>query len=114
MFAQLHSIGKRANKDLDSRIKHCPDIYEPATVVIEAVPNFGNQTTMFLIHKDRFGFAGQKVICGFDRGRYVKLTDEFKRNITEKNLDKLQGQIEEGKDEGNEDLQSVQNSEEPK
>ena len=25
IFAQLHSLGKRNNKDLDSRIKHCPD-----------------------------------------------------------------------------------------
>ena len=95
VFAQLHSIGKRANKDLDSRIKHCPDIYEPSTVVIEVVPNFQNRTSDFMIHKDRFGFAGQKVTCGFDRGRYVKLTEEFKREIAEKNLDKLEGQIKE-------------------
>ena len=107
IFAQLHSIGKRANKDLDSRIKHCPDIYQPATVVIEVVPNFSNQTSDFMIHKDRFGFAGQKVTCGFSRGRYVKLTDEFKRDIAEKNLNALEGQVEEDNGGDNEDMSNV-------
>lgn len=98
VFAQLHSLGKRANKDLDSRIKHCPDIYEPSTVVIEVVPNFNDQTSDFMIHKDRFGYAGQKVTCGFDHGRYVKLSDDFrdkiaekKRVAAEKRLDELEG-----------------------
>jgi hypothetical protein len=98
VFAQLHSIGKRANKDLDSRIKHCADIYEPSTVVIEVVPNFEERTSAWLIHKDRFGFAGQKIVCGFENGRYVKLTEEFKRDIAEKKLDRLQGKIAEEKE----------------
>ena len=105
VFAQLHSLGKRANKDLDSRIKDGPTIYETATVVMEVVPNFDDQTSDFLIHKDRFGFAGKRVICGFDKGRYVKLTDEFKKSIAErkrsaqeKELNELEGQIAEEKD----------------
>lgn len=97
VFAQLHSLSKR-DKDIDSRVKHCADIIEPSTVVIEVIPNFDYHTSDFIIHKDRFGFAGRKVSCGFDRGRYVKLTDEFKRRIAEKNLDKLQGDIAEEKD----------------
>src|SRR5581483_2234154 len=40
VFAQLHSIGKRNNKDLDSRVKECPAILEPSTVVLEVIPNF--------------------------------------------------------------------------
>lgn len=102
VFAQLHSIGKRANKDLDSRIKHCPDIYEPSTVVIEVVPNFQTQTSDFMIHKDRFGFAGQRVSCGFERGRYVKLTEDFKRRIAEKRLNDLEGKMEEDQGESDE------------
>ena len=89
VFAQLHSIGKRQNKDLDSRIKECPSVQEPATVVIEVVPNFEEQTSEFIIHKDRFGFAGLRIKCGFDKGRYVNFTDEFKRGVLEKKLDAL-------------------------
>lgn len=89
IFAQLHSIGKRQNKDLDSRIKECPSVQEPATVVIEVIPNFNDQTSEFIIHKDRFGFAGNKIKCGFDKGRYVNFTEEFKRNVLEKKLDVL-------------------------
>lgn len=90
LFAQLHSIGKRNNKDLDSRVKECPAVLEPATVVIEAIPNFDDQTTEFIIHKDRFGLAGQTIECGFDKGRYVNYTEEFKRSVVERKLDKIQ------------------------
>lgn len=94
VFAQLHSIGKRQNKDLDSRIKECPAVLEPATVVLEAIPNFEDQTTEFIIHKDRFGMQGNRISCGFDKGRYVNMTEEFKRSILEKKLDRLASETE--------------------
>jgi hypothetical protein len=94
LFAQLHSLGKRNNKDLDSRIKHCPDVYEPSTVVIEAVPNFDDQTTDFIIHKDRFGLAGQKVVCSFEGGRYVNMTEDALRQKSLSKLEELQNTIE--------------------
>ena len=97
IFAQLHSFGKRQNKDLDSRIKECPSIQEPATVVIEVIPNFVDQTSEFIIHKDRFGMAGHKIECGFDKGRYINYTDEFKRSVLEKKLDNLSTQVDDGK-----------------
>ena len=90
LFAQLHSLGKRNNKDLDSRIKECPSVQEPSTVVLEVIPNFEDSTSEFVIHKDRFGLAGHRVMCGFQRGRYVNLTDEVKRELAEKKLDELQ------------------------
>jgi len=71
LFAQLHSIGKRNNKDLDSRIKDCPVIYEPSTVVIEVIPNFDEMSSDFIIHKDRFGLAGKHIMCGFEKGRFI-------------------------------------------
>lgn len=89
LFAQLHSIGKRNNKDLDSRIKDCPKIYEAATAVMEIIPKFEDSTSQFLIHKDRFGCAGQKLTCGFENGRYVILTDEFKARALDRKLSKL-------------------------
>lgn len=77
LFAQLYSVSKRGGaKDIDTRIKDCSAIVEPATVIVEIVPNFENKTSEFIIHKDRFGMAGKKISCGFERGRYVMLTDE--------------------------------------
>ena len=93
MFAQLHSLGKRQNKDLDSRIKHCPDIYEPSTVVIEAIPDWENKTTDFLIHKDRFGFAGAKITMAFDHGRFVDLDDNTLQKIREAKAAELSDKI---------------------
>jgi replicative DNA helicase len=77
MFAQLYSVSKRGGaKDIDTRIKDCSAIVEPATVIIEVVPNFDSQTSDFIIHKDRFGRAGTKITCGFERGRYVMVSDD--------------------------------------
>lgn len=98
-FAQLHSVGKRANKDLDSRIKHCPDIYEPSTVVIEVVPNFEDKTSDFVIHKDRFGLAGHRVVCGFENGRYVNITEDYLEKVAQRKMEKAQKDAEEKLDE---------------
>jgi len=93
VFAQLHSLGKRNNKDLDNRIKHCPDIYEPSTVVVEIVPNFEEHTSDFIIHKDRFGFAGMKITCGFDRGKFVTLDRGALEKIQQQKIDIIEDKV---------------------
>lgn len=108
MFAQLHSYGKRSNPELDSRIKECPGIMEPSTVIIEAVPDFENNLMDFAIKKDRFGLQGKRVPCKFFNGRYADCTEEEyqliinknKRNKGIKELEKLQKQTEEESDDG--------------
>ena len=81
LFAQLHSMGKRNNVDLDSRIKECPNILEQATVALEVIPDFEHNTTDFIIKKDRFGYEGMKMSLAFDRGKFVAVTDEFKQRV---------------------------------
>jgi len=102
LFAQLYSVSKKGGaKDIDTRIKDCTAVVEPATVIIEVVPNFENRTSEFIIHKDRFGFQGQRIICGFEKGRYIKLTpDEIaerdlrgKLKAQEDKLDKLESMV---------------------
>lgn len=94
VFAQLHSMGKRNNKDLDSRIKDCPAVYEPSTVVIEVVPDFENQTSDFKIHKDRFGAAGFRVSCGFDKGKFVDMDEDFVAALDKRKMDDIEGKTE--------------------
>ena len=102
LFAQLYSLSKRGGaKDIDARLKECSAIVEPATVIIEIVPDFENHTSSFVIHKDRFGRAGQQIVCGFDKGRYVKLSaDDIsdrslqgKLSAGETKLDQLEAMI---------------------
>lgn len=77
LFVQLYSQGKKGGvKDIDARIKECSAIVEPATVIIEVVPNWDLQTSDFIIHKDRFGLAGNKITCLFEKGRYVKVNQD--------------------------------------
>lgn len=90
LFAQLHSFGKRANPDLDSRIKECPAVIEPSTVIIEAIPDFENQQTDFRIAKDRFGLQGHRIQCGFDKGRFVQCDEEWEKKQQERRLQKLE------------------------
>ena len=88
LFAQLYSVSKKGGaKDIDTRIKDCSAIVEPATVIIEIVPNYDNQTSEFIIHKDRFGKQGSKVVCGFEKGRYTIVDDvEVQRRTMEGKL----------------------------
>jgi hypothetical protein len=88
LFAQLYSMGKKGGvKDIDARIKECSAVVEPATVIIEAIPNFEEATTDFVIHKDRFGVAGRKIVCPFYKGKYLKQLSD--REMAERKLDKL-------------------------
>jgi len=93
VFAQLHSLGKRNNKDLDSRIKHGPDIYETATVVIEVIPNFEEKTSDFLIVKDRFGLAGRRIACAFEKGRFVNISEETMNKLRNEKVSDLKNLI---------------------
>ena len=98
MFAQLHSMAKRTNVELDSRIKECPGILEPSTVVLEVIPDFDNKTTTFLIKKDRFGFQGMRVECGFSKGKYVELTAEHILAAQQEKVDEMiEGVVDEEK-----------------
>jgi hypothetical protein len=88
LFVQLYSMGKRGGvKDIDARIKECSAIVEPATVIIEVIPNFADAMTSFVIHKDRFGVAGTRVDCPFEKGRYLKQLSL--REMAERNLGSL-------------------------
>ena len=93
LFAQLHSMGKRANVELDSRVKECPAILEAATVVVECVPNFDLRKTDFIIKKDRFGMQGSKIECGFDNGKFVNYNDGFKIKLNKYKLISSQIQL---------------------
>jgi hypothetical protein len=105
VFAQLHSLGKRNNKDLDNRIKMGPDIYETATVVIEVVPNFEEKTSDFVLVKDRFGLAGNRIACAFEKGRFVNISEETMSKLRNEKVSDLKNLIDGEKSEEEADEQ---------
>lgn len=109
LFAQLHSAGKRS-KDIDSRIKDIPSIMEPATVVIEIVPNFKERSSEFLIIKDRFGMQGTKLTCAFDKGRFVTMTDTHKQAVMQERLDSIKSGVPTPDDEDDDEEQDYQDA----
>lgn len=91
LFVQLHSVGKKGGvKELDARIKECPAVVEPATVIVEVVPDFETKTSSFLIHKDRFGAQGKKIVCPFEKGRFLKQPDDVERFLAERKLEMIE------------------------
>lgn len=77
MFVQLYSLGKKGGvKDIDARIKECSAVVEPATVIVEVVPNVEEKTSDFLIHKDRFGNQGWKITCPYHKGKFLEELSE--------------------------------------
>jgi len=94
LFVQLYSLGKVGGvKDIDKRIKECTAVVEPASVIVEIVPNWVERTTDFIIHKDRFGFAGNKITCPFENGKFLNQLSE--RELAERQLDILEQDLEE-------------------
>ena len=91
MFAQLHSQTKRQGKELDNRIKECPAILEPATVVIEIIPNYDKKCSDFMIHKSRFGgeLVGKKITLGYRKGRFIPYTEDFRRENIDDRIHKI-------------------------
>jgi replicative DNA helicase len=98
MFAQLWSLSKRPSKgtELDSRLKECASIQDGASVVVEIVPNFEENTTDFLICKDRFfGQKGHSITCPYTKGRFLDaLSDtDLAKAIAQVRLEKLSKEI---------------------
>jgi KaiC/GvpD/RAD55 family RecA-like ATPase len=79
LFVQLWSLSKRPSKgtELDARLKECSSIQDPASVIIEIVPNFEDEVSDFLICKDRFfGRKGQKLTCPYEKGRFLDAIED--------------------------------------
>lgn len=71
VFAQLHPTAEYP--DFAQRIQNDRTIANHSFVNIEIVPDFENQTTKAIIHKNRFGLInqGQEYTFKFDGGRLV-------------------------------------------
>lgn len=95
------------------RIKGRKIITDPATLIMEMVADRENHKTIWTVHKSRFTQSiGSSFETGFDRGRYVEYTDEFKMKVLkikeERHWNKMAGnkmtqEIERAKEKGAEE-----------
>ena len=102
LLAQLHSITKRG-KDIDGRIKHCPEVSETASVILEVQPDFEKKMSSIVVVKDRFGYQGKKLEMGYDNGKFVPYTQEFQQKVEQDQLAILANTIQDKDDEDDED-----------
>lgn len=69
VLAQLNSASE--NRTMADRVQNDKTIFNHAFIAIEIVPDFKTLTTVFKIHKTRFGdHSGKEVVMNYTGGRY--------------------------------------------
>ena len=78
------------------RMKGSKLICDKATFICELIPERELLRSKWLVWKSRFTESvGQAVYTGYDRGKFVPYSDEFKKSmskIVEKNLERIKAQ----------------------
>jgi hypothetical protein len=90
VFSQLHPKGE-SEKTFEERLKGRKNIFEKATIAFEVRANKAERVSEWIIHKSRFHtiVQGQSVKLGWDAGKYVKITPEFKLKVEEMKMKNL-------------------------
>ena len=93
LLSQLNPPGKKdAQIDFVERIGGRKIIYDRCTTAIEIKAIRDKGLTEFIFHKSRFNdCVGKSIMCGFDKGRYVKYDADYIRTMERNDLDKLKG-----------------------
>jgi len=83
LLAQMEPTVESNKKPYDLRIQGRKLIVNKATCILEMVKNKETYTTDFIVQKNRFnGDSVNEIIkAGFDKGRYVENSDEFKAKV---------------------------------
>lgn len=90
LLCQLTLPGKDDSIDFADRIGGRKIIYEKCTTAIEIKALRDKGVTEFVFHKSRFNDSvGKSIICGFDKGRYVKYDAAYIRDLETKQIQDL-------------------------
>lgn len=89
VMSQLSSQKSEDEVELDfqDRLRGCKDLITPATLAIELIPDYKLRKSTFIIRKNRYkgNMVGGKIHFGYDRGKFVPYTEEFKKSISSSN-----------------------------
>jgi|WetSurMetagenome_2_1015567.scaffolds.fasta_scaffold193470_2 replicative DNA helicase len=89
IFSQLKPDSDEGGQDIEFRVKGSKSLYIVSTFFIELIPEKKSRLTKLVAHKVRFkGQQGQVIDLGWDKGRFVEYTNEFKVRVAQENLQK--------------------------
>lgn len=84
LLAQLTPQNEDNSIPFKTRIEGRKSLLNACTIAIEMVPDKENLETKWVIQKNRFGeFTGTKIVTGYDNGRFVLKTEQFKKKVEE-------------------------------
>lgn len=85
VFAQLKPSDEENTAPFKTRIEGRKAILNTATCCVEIIPNREESTTEWHIYKNRFcgESVGNYITTGYEKGRYVIWSDEFKDRISQ-------------------------------
>jgi hypothetical protein len=82
IMAQINPPDKKDTTPFQFRIKGRKVIMDPTTLAMEMEPDYENHITRWTIWKSRFTQSiGKSVTTGFEKGKFVEYTPEFRANI---------------------------------
>ena len=99
VFAQLKN-NPSPDKEIPAkeRLEWCKGIVNRSTCFIEIKANRKEFTTSWILHKSRFNdFPENTIVTGWEKGKYVPVTPEFKDAILRKKLELIKGEKEDEK-----------------
>jgi len=86
IMGQLKTEGKD-RVEFEDRIKECKAIFQNCTQAVEMVTEKETLKTTFILRKDRWGeLDNLRVDVGFNKGRYVEYTEEFRATAAHSKL----------------------------
>ncbi len=90
VLSQLRANDAEESLDFQDRLRGSKDIITPCTVALELVPDVNLLRSRFYVRKNRYkgSTLGGHVDMGYDRGRFVPYSDEFKSKVAIRNENK--------------------------
>jgi predicted ATP-dependent serine protease len=89
LFAQIKPNEKDAQTPFKLRIEGSRKIFNYCTCALEIRANKAERLTEWILHKNRFNSSDVRSFkTGWDKGKYVEYTEEFKQKVMQTKIDR--------------------------
>lgn len=87
-FVVMQEVNKKVDEDdntpFNSRLKGSKILFDKATCALEVTPEYMSMRTKWTVWKSRsFVLVGSTIYTGYDRGRFVPYTAEYKKKVAD-------------------------------
>ena len=91
VFAQMKLYSKDSDEPYSKRIQWCSHLANRASCFLEMRSKKADSATEWVLHKSRFNdYVATSFLTGWEKGRYVPYTEEFKKKQIDKKLKALE------------------------